>query len=45
MFRYFNDLSAFRFKKGLTLSFQHGTWKNNYPLRYGVAVFYYSEIN
>lgn len=45
MFRYFNDLSAFRFKKGLTLSFQHGTWKNTYPLRYGVAVFYYSEIN
>lgn len=44
LFRYFNDLSAFRFNKGLTLSFQHGTWKNNFSLRYGLTAFYYSEI-
>jgi hypothetical protein len=44
LFRYLNDLSAFRFKNGLTISIQHGTWKNNFPVRYGMAAFYYSEI-
>lgn len=43
VFRYFNDLSAFRFKKGLTLSFGHGTWRNNYPVTFGTTVLYYSE--
>ena len=42
VFRYFNDLSAFRFKKGLTLSFGHGTWRNNYPVTFGTTVLYYS---
>lgn len=44
IFKYFGDLSAFRFKRGLTLSFQHGTWKNNYPMRYGLTVFYYADF-
>jgi hypothetical protein len=45
LFRYFNDLSAFRFKGGLTLAFGHGTWNNNFPVRYGVTVYYYREID
>ena len=44
IFRYFNDLSALVFKNGLTISIQHGTWKNNFPVRYGLAGFYYSNI-
>ncbi len=44
LFRYWNDLSAFRFRDGLSLSFQHGTWDNNFSLRYGVTAFYYAEI-
>ncbi len=44
IFRYFNDLSAFRFKNGLTLSFGHGTWRNNYPVSYGTTVYYYREL-
>lgn len=45
LFRYWNDLSAFRFRDGLTLSFQHGTWQNNYALRYGLTAFYYTEVS
>lgn len=41
LFRYFDDLSAFVFTNGLTLSFGHGTWNNNYPVRYGTTVYYY----
>lgn len=44
LFRYFNDLSAFRFKNGLHLSFGHGTWQNNFPVTYGATLFYYHEI-
>lgn len=44
IFRYFNDLSAFRFENGLTLSFGHGTWKNNFPVRYGTTVYYYRQV-
>ncbi len=44
IFRYFNDLSAFRFKQGLTLAFGHGTWNNNFPVSYGSTVLYYKEI-
>jgi hypothetical protein len=44
LFRYFNDLSAFRFKEGLHLAFGHGTWNNNFPVQYGATVFFYSEI-
>lgn len=43
IFRYFNDLTAFRFKNGLTLNFGHGTWGNNFPVRYGATVLYYSN--
>ncbi len=43
VYRYFNDLSAFRFKRGLTLSFGHGTWRNNYPVTFGTTVLYYLE--
>lgn len=43
-FRYYNDLSAFRFIDGLKISIQHGTWKNNFPVRYGATLFYYLEI-
>ncbi len=43
VYRYFNDLSAFRFKNGLTLSFGHGTWRNNYPVTFGTSVIYYAE--
>ncbi len=44
LFRYFNDLSAFRFKDGLNLSLGHGTWQNNFPVRYGAVVFYYWQV-
>ncbi len=43
VFRFFSDLAAFRFKNGLTLSFGHGTWRNNYPVAFGSTVWYYSE--
>ncbi len=44
LFRYFNDLSAFRFKDGVKLSFGHGTWQNNFPVTYSAVVFYYSQV-
>jgi hypothetical protein len=44
LFRYFNDLSALQFKNGLALYFGHGTWKNNFPVRYAATVYYYREI-
>lgn len=44
LFRYFNDLSAFRFYNGLHLSFGHGTWHNNFPVTYGATLFYYSQV-
>lgn len=44
LFRYFNDLSAFRFKDGLQLAFGHGTWNNNFPASYSATVLYYAEI-
>ena len=44
LYRYFNDLSAFRFQKGLTLAFGHGTWKNNFPVSYGTTVYYYRQV-
>lgn len=44
IFRYLNDLSAFRYKDGLTLAFGHGTWNNNFPVRYGTTVYYYKDI-
>ncbi len=44
LFRYFNDLSAFRFKNGLTMNFGHGTWANNFPVKFGVTVWYYWQI-
>lgn len=43
IFRYLPDQSAFRFKDGLILAFQHGTWQNNYPVRYGLTTFYYAD--
>lgn len=44
LFRYFSDMSAFRFKEGLTLAFGHGTWKNNFPVHYGTTVYYYRQV-
>lgn len=44
LFRYFNDLSAFRFKDDLHLMFGHGTWKNNFAVKYGATVYYYREL-
>jgi Protein of unknown function (DUF2961) len=44
IFRYFDDLSAFPFRNGLHLSFQHGTWRNNFVVKYGVTVFYYEQV-
>lgn len=44
VFRYFNDLSAFRFKNGLQMNLGHGTWKNNFPVKFGVTVYYYRQI-
>ncbi|MBI5032483.1 MAG: DUF2961 domain-containing protein [Chloroflexi bacterium] len=43
IFRYFNDLSAFRFQNGLQMNFGHGTWNNNFPVKFGVTVYYYKE--
>ena len=45
VFRYFNDLSALRFKNGLQMNFGHGTWQNNFPVRYGTTVYYYKQVN
>lgn len=45
IFRYFNDLAAFRFTNGLTLSFGHGSWKNNFPVTFGATVFYYQQVD
>ncbi len=45
LFRYFNDLSAFRFKNGLRMNFGHGTYRNNFSVKYGATVFYYKEIS
>ncbi len=44
IFRYLNDLSAFRFQNGLQMNLGHGTWDNNFPVKYGVTVYYYKEI-
>ncbi len=44
LFRYFNDLSAFRFRSGLHLSFGHGTWDNNFPVTYRATLFYYWQV-
>ncbi len=44
LFRYFNDLSAFRFKNDLHLMFGHGTWENNFPVKYGATVYYYRQV-
>ena len=44
IFRYFNDLSAFPFRNGLHLNFGHGTWRNNFSVKYGVTVFYYKQL-
>ncbi len=45
LFRYFNDLSAFRFKNGLNLAFGHGTYRNNFPVSYSTIVLYYQEVS
>ena len=44
LFRSSIDMSAFRSKDGLTLVFGHGTWKNNFPVRYGTTVYYYRQV-
>lgn len=44
IFRYFNDLSAFRFQFGLQMNLGHGTWDNNFPVKFGTTVYYYKEI-
>jgi hypothetical protein len=44
LFRYFDDLSAFTYHQGLRLAFGHGTWQNNFPVRYGTTIYYYREI-
>jgi hypothetical protein len=43
IFRYFDDLAAFRFQNGLQMDFGHGTWDNNFPVQYGVTAYYYEE--
>jgi hypothetical protein len=43
IFRYFNDLAAFRFKNGLALAFGHGSWKNNFPVTFGSTILYYQQ--
>lgn len=45
VFRYLNDISAFRFRDGLMFSFQHGTYANNFPVRYGVTAYYYAPVS
>ncbi len=42
IFRYFNDLSAFEFKNGLQMNLGHGTWNNNFPVKFGVTAYYYA---
>jgi hypothetical protein len=44
IFRYFNDQSAFRFQNGLQMNLGHGTWENNFPVRFGTTAYYYIEI-
>ena len=44
IFRYFNDLSAFRFQNGLHMNLGHGTWGNNFPVKFGTTAYYYKEI-
>ena len=44
IFRYLNDLSAFSFQNGLQMDFGHGTWDNNFPVKYGVTAYYYEEV-
>ena len=44
IFRYFNDQSAFRFQNGLQMNLGHGTWNNNFPVQFGITVYYYKEI-
>lgn len=44
IFRYFDDLSAFRFQNGLQMNLGHGTWNNNFPVKFGVTVYYYKEL-
>lgn len=44
LFRYFNDLAAFRFKDGLLMNFGHGTYRNNFAVKYGVTAYYYAEV-
>jgi hypothetical protein len=45
LFRYFGDLAAFRFKNGLQMNFGHGTYRNNFAVKYGLTAFYYKEIS
>ncbi|MDE3089146.1 MAG: DUF2961 domain-containing protein [Chloroflexota bacterium] len=42
IFRYFDDLSAFQFKNGLQMNLGHGTWNNNFPVKFGVTAYYYA---
>ncbi len=44
IFRYFDDLSAFQFTNGLQMNLGHGTWNNNFPVKFGVTVYYYKEV-
>lgn len=44
IFRYFDDLSAFQFKKGLQMNLGHGTWDNNFPVKFGVTAYYYAAV-
>ncbi len=44
IFRYFNDLSAFQFENGLQMNLGHGTWNNNFPVKFGVTVYYYERV-
>jgi hypothetical protein len=44
LFRYWSDLAAFPFHAGLYLSFGHGTYNNNFPVNYGLTLFYYSTV-
>ncbi|HEX7618442.1 MAG TPA: DUF2961 domain-containing protein, partial [Verrucomicrobiae bacterium] len=43
IFRYFDDLSAFQFQDGLQMNLGHGTWNNNFPVKFGVTAYYYEE--
>jgi hypothetical protein len=44
IFRYFDDLSAFRFQNGLVMNLGHGTWDNNFPVKFGITAYYYEEM-